>query len=290
MLQTWSNDELARHICDSPRLAPNSNIFLLSKNLLAKHHEPDLIEDTAQAMDVACRLGIRVPSVKRIVKNQENAYCIMQRIEGATLEEGWTQLGWLKTVQLALQLRRYVNLLRSITSLTSGSLVTGTCRSFWLEDSYGLPAKSSPEDIASFIKFWIGFKSIRHAKTAAANGPMHSKVPEPPTANGFVFTHHDLAPRNIILDRSGRLWLLDWDYAGFYPKYFEYASMQNFLIHQDWNFFARFRWRLFTWIAVGCSEEDARILRQVRSRFHRCPVGRRFEILRNGAPARYPAS
>ena len=33
----------------------------------------------------------------------------------------------------------------------------------------------------------------------------------------------DLHLKNIILDRDGKLWLIDWAHAGFYPPYFEVA-------------------------------------------------------------------
>ncbi|MCJ1259908.1 hypothetical protein MMC24_007747 [Lignoscripta atroalba] len=221
LLQSYSDDELAHLILDSPRLTPISRVFLLSANLLVKNYQPHLVEDTARAMDVAHELGIRVPCFKRTVKYKANAYCIMERIKGTTLEEAWAGLSWFSTIRLALQLRRFIKLLRSVTSPTAGSLATGECRSFWLEDRYGLPARSSPEAVTSFIRFWVGFVNIRKAMKAAAEGPEHPKGRVPPTAKTFVFTHHDLAPRNILLDPSGKLWLLDWDYAGFYPSYFE---------------------------------------------------------------------
>jgi aminoglycoside phosphotransferase (APT) family kinase protein len=218
------------------------------------------------------------------------AYCIMERIEGITLEKAWPQLSWLTMIKLAVQLRRFIRLLRSVPSSTAGSVATGECRSFWLEDHYNLPARSSPEVITSFIKFWVGFVSIRQAKKAAAQGSLHPQGYIPPTAKTFVFTHHDLAPRNLLLDPSGQLWLLDWDYAGWYPNYFEYASMQNFFIPQDWDWLSRVRWHLFSWITVGRFEQEMGVLREIRAKFTRFPVGRRFEILENGAPSRHPVS
>jgi Phosphotransferase enzyme family len=290
LLQSYSEAELAHHITASPRLAPISSVFLLSATLLAKHYEPPLVEDTVKAMEVARQLGIRAPCIRRIIAYQGNAYCVMERIHGSTLEDAWTKLGWFRTVQLALQLRRFIRLLRSVTSSTAGSLATGDCRSFWLEDRYGLPARSSPGDLTSFIQFWVGFTSMRKAMEAAAHVSVDPKRRRPLIPETFVFTHHDLAPRNILLASSGQLWLLDWDYAGFYPVPFEYASMQNFDMPQDWDLFARLRWYLFTWITVGRYEQHAHVLRQIRSKFTRFAAGRRFELLKNGGPSRHPAS
>lgn len=290
LLHNYSESELAHHITASPLLTPTSSVFLLSATLLAKHYEPPLVEDVVKSSEVARQLGIRAPCIKRTISYEGNAYCIMERIRGTTLEEMWAKLGWFMTIKLALQLRRFINLLRSVESSVAGSLATGECRSFWLEDKYGLPIRSTPEYIASFIQFWVNFTSIRKAKVAATQVSVDSKKPIPPVTQSFVLTHHDLAPRNLLLDSFGQLWLLDWDYAGFYPIYFEYASMQNFHIPQEWGLFTRLRWTLFSWIAVGRYERDARVLRQIRSKFTRFAVGRRFELLEKGGPSGRPVS
>ncbi|KAF2254543.1 kinase-like protein [Trematosphaeria pertusa] len=241
LLQHYSEAELVHHIRASPRHATTPRVFLLSVTLLAKHYEPPLIEDMVKATEAARRLGIRAPCIKRTIIYEGSAFCVMERIQGATLEEIWTRLSWFMTIKIALQLRHFVHLLRSVTSSVAGSLATGQCLSFWLEDRYGLPARSRPEDIAYFIQFWMNFTSIRKAMKAAKQVSVNAKRQISPVARTFVLTHHDLAPRNLVLDSSGQLWLIDWDYAGFYPIYFEYASLQNFHTPKDWNLFARLR-------------------------------------------------
>ncbi len=41
----------------------------------------------------------------------------------------------------------------------------------------------------------------------------------------FVLTHQDISPRNVILDTSGQVWLMDWAFAGAYPPYSEAATL-----------------------------------------------------------------
>ena len=76
-------------------------------------------------MEAATQLSVRVPAAKRIVTSNGSTYLIMERIDGVILEEAWPKLGWFATIKLALQLRRFVRLLRSLTSSTAGSLVSG---------------------------------------------------------------------------------------------------------------------------------------------------------------------
>ena len=41
----------------------------------------------------------------------------------------------------------------------------------------------------------------------------------------IAFTHADISPRNIILDHTGKPVLIDWEFAGWYPEYWEYTKI-----------------------------------------------------------------
>ena len=55
----------------------------------------------------------------------------------------------------------------------------------------------------------------------------------------LVLCHLDIAPRNILLLDDGSFCLLDWESAGFYPRFFEFCA-QSFLDHHDEEFSRRF--------------------------------------------------
>ncbi|TQV91892.1 serine/threonine protein kinase [Cordyceps javanica] len=60
----------------------------------------------------------------------------------------------------------------------------------------------------------------------------------------IVFTHADLFPSNILID-SGRLsGIVDWQYAGFYPAYWEYTKAMRSVRHAE-HYQAIFR-RIFS--------------------------------------------
>lgn len=291
LLLSYSDADLAQFIHQVPCLPGHNGIFLLSNNYLAKCYRIDRVEDTIRAVDIARRLGIRAPSIERTVKVDNYIFCVMERIEGTTLEESWTNLSWFTSARLAMQLRRSVRSLRSVTSSTAGSIATGKCRSFWLDDLYGLPTQSRPEDVAGYIQFWTDFVSIpREFKKTASQHAETAQRCKSRTVREFVLTHHDLAPRNIMLDRSGHLWLLDWDYAGWYPKYFEYASMHNFHFPTHWNRWARLRWHLFAYIVAGRFKQEAQVLERVRSMSTRFRSARRLNIAAKGTATGRAAS
>ena len=55
----------------------------------------------------------------------------------------------------------------------------------------------------------------------------------------IVFGHNDLLPANF-LDDGKKIWLIDWEYAGFNSPLFDLggiASNNDFSIEQETNFF-----------------------------------------------------
>ncbi|KAK2787593.1 hypothetical protein FQN53_005043 [Emmonsiellopsis sp. PD_33] len=58
-----------------------------------------------------------------------------------------------------------------------------------------------------------------------------------PHSSSSVFTHADIAPRNIMVDERHQITgLVDWEYSGWYPDYWEYAQiMRPSCLNRDWQ-------------------------------------------------------
>lgn len=57
-----------------------------------------------------------------------------------------------------------------------------------------------------------------------------------PRSNSSVFTHADIAPRNIMIDEQNKITgILDWEWAGWYPDYWEYAQIMRPAFGGDWS-------------------------------------------------------
>ncbi|KAJ5129826.1 uncharacterized protein N7515_005865 [Penicillium bovifimosum] len=49
-----------------------------------------------------------------------------------------------------------------------------------------------------------------------------------PLSERSVFTHADIAPRNVMVDEQNNVTgILDWEWAGWYPEYWEYAQIMR---------------------------------------------------------------
>ncbi|KAG6307327.1 hypothetical protein E4U44_007744 [Claviceps purpurea] len=283
-LFSYTDSEIYEYINCLPSLPDYGVIVPLSHKYLAKAYAKwDEVEDAVSAMKFASQLGIHVPHVHRIVVHDDDFYCIMDRISGRTLDVAWHELGWLSSLRLAFQLRRVVHRLRSAVSTSSGSLPTGRSGSYFLEDWFQLPDRATIHQVNGFLNFWASFPGLhREVKKTPAE---HATCPRPMFSHNrpFVFTHHDLAPRNMILDPEGQLRIVDWDIAGFYTESFEYAGMHNFIPWGcRWTRSARWRWNLFAWIAGGLYNKECRWLEIIRSRFRHFGAGRRCNMRAGG--------
>lgn len=57
-----------------------------------------------------------------------------------------------------------------------------------------------------------------------------------PQSKISLFTHGDVAPRNIMVDESCRIaGIIDWELAGWYPEYWEYANIMKPSRDEDWQ-------------------------------------------------------
>jgi len=56
------------------------------------------------------------------------------------------------------------------------------------------------------------------------------------TLDSMVFTHGDVAPRNIMVDEVGNITgILDWEKSGWYPDYWEYVYVHSYGSDIDWR-------------------------------------------------------
>ncbi|KAL4244616.1 Protein kinase-like domain superfamily protein [Abortiporus biennis] len=221
-------------------------------------------------MERAQSVGVPVPIVRRVVGTKRSNYLVMDRVEGETLEQSWSRLGLWKTVRVAWQLRSFLQALRTVTSQTSGGLSSGRVRSEWFGGIYMPVHRASPEQFTNYINWWL----IK-CRPSYCQSRVDLRLEPPPQ---YFLVHQDLAPRNMIFDQSGKLWLLDWGRAGYYPEYMEYFGIEPtampWLLRPTWAaWWGRLRWSLLRWIAwfprssYKNTLQSLRVMRQRSNRF-----------------------
>lgn len=283
-----SDADLAQHISKLRSLPEHdSRVINISDNYISKAYIDTDLDGVQPAVDYAISIGVRAPTIRRVVQSVNNPTtmeCIQTRIHGHTLMESWPSVGLISTVRLGLQLRGMVRKMRTSTSPTAGTLGTGFCRSFWIEDRHGLPLSPTARVVTCVVNFWYNYTSFKQESRKTVEEHV-ACVAKPLAIAPLVFTHHDLAPRNLMVDSSNKLWIIDWDDAGWYPTYFEYAGMHNFYAPPSWSWLDRYRWNIFVWLATGSYEKERRILFEAQRKAIRFPVARRFNIKAGATPS-----
>lgn len=110
------------------------------------------------------------------------------------------------------------------------------------------PLRSDADVRARIYERYLRFGGLRYK----------DKLPRMlPRSERSVFTHADIAPRNVMVDAENRVTgLLGWEWAGWYPDYWEYAQIMRPAFKGNWSWWmertAPRRWDLG---GDQCSEE-----------------------------------
>jgi len=228
-----SNEKILELGKGAPRFHPEANVFQLTPTTVAKVSQ-DLDEDAADASEANAldllfsETTIPVPRVRRVVKRQWGFLIVMDYIPGPTLAHIWPTLSTWRKIRVAFTLRRYIRQLRRLKASATtppGPLSAQGARR--CESPIFGQVRSDRGPFATYSKLSTFFNE-RHQM--AMNG---KKLPrDDPSRNDLfddseplVLTHQDLNLRNIIVGEDGRLWIVDWAWAGYYPPWFEYVAM-----------------------------------------------------------------
>ncbi|KAI0684377.1 hypothetical protein C8Q76DRAFT_315401 [Earliella scabrosa] len=150
----------------------------------------------------------------------------MDYIDGDMLYECWHKQTWFMQFRIACTLRLYVKQLRSLRRSNVGTVddyhVGGAFFDF---NRY--PPFASLRRFRQFCEYvaCVGWQT--RVQYELHQGLTPSPFPRPNFDWSPVLTHGDLNASNILLDRSGSLWIVDWGAAGFYPACIESLAMHH---------------------------------------------------------------
>lgn len=181
-----------------------------------------------------------------------DTYIFMEFIEGEDLGKSWETFNAIEKQQISADLKSHMTELRSLPAATYIGSVHGrpvTDIIFeWSTTSKGkrTPFLCSQCDSRSVLNMLQGpFSSVQDFNaTIADTFAAQSKTHVGPYIrgildahhHGIVFTHGDLRPPNVIV-RNGRVAaIIDWELAGWYPDYWEFAKaffIEHFVT--DWG-------------------------------------------------------
>lgn len=167
-------------------------------------------------------------------KGEEIGSILMEQIEGHTLKSIWNSFDAINKERICLDIWAIIKQLRQIPKPLEFQHIYqcgadgSTSRDVLLKD-LETPPKSIADDTA--LRARINERYL-HYNGVSYREHLPDFLPHSDTA---VFTHGDIAPRNIMVTDSGSITgLIDWENAGWYPDYWEYANIQKPSADEDW--------------------------------------------------------
>lgn len=144
------------------------------------------------------------------------------------LRVAWPSLSIWGKLKVVLTMRLYLRQLRCVQHSSSnipGPIGDKPLRCDGLQFGYDT---KGPFPTLSALETYFR-KELAAAEDRASSGWAPPPNCEPLHQSAFsslVFTHNDLNMRNLLLDDEGVLWVIDWEFSGFFPPWFEYLGMR----------------------------------------------------------------
>lgn len=175
------------------------------------------------------RIKLPVPEVIGCLSESGINYIVMLHIEGKCLDECWQTMDPINKENVIESLASLVDRMRKFTfdgERWIGSVLGGPCLDPIL-DGIDVSERGPFENVAGF-----------HGAITKALHKSHDSYFSDILTDGIgndypiVFTHGDLAPRNIMVSGAKVVALLDWEFSGFYPEYWE---TEKLAYNADWR-------------------------------------------------------
>ncbi|KZT73239.1 hypothetical protein DAEQUDRAFT_662542, partial [Daedalea quercina L-15889] len=177
---------------------------------------------------------IPVPKVRKYITWKSDMWVFMEYVPGRALEEAWSSLNIVTKLWIAWKLRDYIHQLRRVPlpeprvpGPIDGSGEQRRCLGYYFTELDAGP-------FASYAKLAAWYDRRAHIAVRLDHQTSQARG-QPPSLSSdalvfdnsapLVLTHGDITLRNLILGDDGRLWLIDWGFAGVYPRWMEYATM-----------------------------------------------------------------
>jgi aminoglycoside phosphotransferase (APT) family kinase protein len=217
-------------------------VFRVSEGIAAKVTVEEYMTNEYQALAYLQEHlpDFPAPKLHGVVRIDGYGLLFSTFIPGLDLEKAWPQLEDADKASISAQLDAQLSKLRSLpfpANTPLGGVQGQGCK----DGRRGIRVSSKPVLDAKQFEDFI----FTGSKTAS---PMYTQflrrmIPASPAR--IVFTHGDIRPANIMVDKSdGGPWtvvaLVDWDFSGFYPEYWECVKMTNNLTpsdRDDWYMF-----------------------------------------------------
>lgn len=166
---------------------------------------------------------IPLPTVHRVIAGEPDdgyygarCYIVMDYIDGQGLDVCWERLDAEKRLDDTSQVAEMIKEMADVALTVPGPI--GGARRCWGPwfSNYGAAGFQTIGEMEEWFNYKLDV--CNQYKQSVPNTPRFK-------FENLLLTHQDMAPRNMILDGLGKVWLIGWAFAGAYPPGFERAAL-----------------------------------------------------------------
>ncbi|KAK2803491.1 hypothetical protein FQN50_006926 [Emmonsiellopsis sp. PD_5] len=203
----------------------------ISKHLIVKSDAFVDFTEAATMRFIAENTSIPVPKIWCAFKRNGCVYIVMERIQGDCISKGWNYRTKKSQDKLLAQLKLMIEELRSLQPPGGSSVESCTGGSLFDSRKPQSDRRFGPFETIQEFHLWL----------RGNLQPSDAEIPEQATREDWkdvedmaakqdrpwpqpVFTHGDLNPSNILVRGDTVVGIIDWEFSGWYPHYWEYTS------------------------------------------------------------------
>ncbi|WPB04332.1 uncharacterized protein RHO25_008978 [Cercospora beticola] len=232
-LATPVKDSFARRNLTKLALAITARLYSrvgrcrrITPSIIVKSGSDVDLTEAASMLYIAANTSIPVPKVHCAFKSEGKVYLVMEKVRGENMYKAWEQLAESERERLLAQLKELLEQMRSLQPPTGTGVQS--CVGGSLHDSripHGKPRFGPFKTIQEFHLWLRDGLQISDIQDGAHREELETMIKQqdkdwPPV----VFTHGDLNPANILVHQGRISGIIDWEFAGWYPHYWEYTS------------------------------------------------------------------
>ncbi|KAI1170872.1 kinase-like protein [Nemania sp. FL0916] len=204
-----------------------SHVWLYNAQTVLKRIEGCSLAEAEAMRLVRERTSIPVPKILKSFyqSDYDASFIFMEYIPGEPLDLAWESCTASQRQNIVSQLKTMMQELRSISGNFIGTVPHGACN----DQIFGNAVHQyGPYDDETAFCAGIALSLRACDAHPAFTEKVVTLVEALPRHNRIVFTHGDLVPRNILVRDGNVVGIVDWEMAGYYPEYWEYAKAHFF--------------------------------------------------------------
>lgn len=196
-------------------------VYKIDANTVVKTGDSVRLAEAETMKLVRAKTTIPVPEIYNAYTDSStgNVCIVMEFVKGDCLVDVWDRYNAAQKQEVIEQLRDMFSQLRTLKGSFIGSIDGTACEDPLFEDDLGAYGPYDSED-----DFNNGI--VTALKSSLTGGWVETICDMVDTLKDHetVLTHGDFSPRNILVQGSEVVAILDWEMSGFYPEYWEFMK------------------------------------------------------------------